>query len=89
MTEITGTGPASEFMNYGEELAILSHGTGVLALDFDGYRPCHNSDEVIQKTGYQPDHDLEAPASSVFCRKGSAVIVPWEEAEAQMHCLKK
>ena len=89
MTEITGTGPASEFMNYGEELAILSHGTGVLALDFDGYRPCHNSDDVIQKTGYQPDHDLEAPASSVFCRKGSAVIVPWEEAEAQMHCLKK
>ncbi len=86
---INGSGPVSEFMNYGEELAEFTGGRGTAGLRFSGYRPCHNQEEIIKEKGYCPDSDTEQPSYSVFCSKGAAVAVNWQEAEEKMHCLKK
>lgn len=86
---ITGRAPAAHLSDFAAELASFTHGTGCLTLTFDGYEPCHNSDAVIEASGYSPDADLENPASSVFCAKGASILVPWQEAEALMHTEKK
>lgn len=86
--KIQGQGPVSEMMNYGEELAVLTRGRGSVSFRFDGYRPCHNQDEVVARRGYEADHDLENPSYSVFCSKGAAITVNWDQAESYMHCLR-
>ena len=86
--QIQGNGPVSELMNYGEELAGFSKGRGTVSFRFSQYRPCHNPDEVIARLQYHPDADLENPSYSVFCSKGAAVVVKWDEAERYMHCLR-
>ena len=86
--KIQGQGPVSEMMNYGEELAVLTRGRGSVSFRFDGYRPCHNQDEVVARRGYEADHDLENPSYSVFCSKGAAITVNWDQAEGYMHCLR-
>lgn len=83
---IEGRGPVRTFMNYSEELAILSKGRGKVSFLFDGYDKCHNSDEVIEEIGYDKNSDIEYTSSSVFCSKGSGFIVPWDEADNMMHC---
>ena len=86
--EISGQGPVSEFMNYGEELAGLTKGRASVSFRFSGYRPCHNQEEVVRQTGYNPDSDTENPSYSVFCSKGTSFVVNWDQAEEYMHCLK-
>ena len=48
-------------------------------------RPCHNAQQVIAESGYQPEHDLENPADSVFCAHGAGFVVPWSEVRSHMH----
>ena len=75
-------------MNYGEELAGLTKGRASVSFRFSGYRPCHNQEEVVRQTGYNPDSDTENPSYSVFCSKGTSFVVNWDQAEQYMHCLK-
>ena len=49
---------------------LLYRGTGKLSLNFRGYEPCHNAEEVIQEAAYDPEADLENPTGSVFCSHG-------------------
>ena len=51
-----------------------------------GYEPCGNTEAVVAAIGYDPERDVENPASSVFCDHGGSVTVPWNEAPAMMHC---
>ena len=67
------------------EVVGYTRGRGHLSLTLDGYRPCHNAQEVIAKTGYQPEHDLDNPADSVFCAHGAGFVVPWSEVRSHMH----
>ena len=46
---LTGTVPVSEMRDYPMEVAAYTKGRGRLSLTVDGYRPCHNADEVIEK----------------------------------------
>ena len=55
-----------------------------LSLTLDGYRPCHNAAEVIEAAGYEPEHDLDNPADSVFCSHGAGFVVPWEQVRSHM-----
>lgn len=54
-------------------------------MSFDGYEPCHNTEEVIEKSGYIAELDTEHPASSVFCSHGVGTIIPWDEVRSYMH----
>ena len=84
---LTGVVPVVTFMNYGSQLASLTQGKGSLHLTFAGYGRCHNEKEVIDRIGYNKDADFVYTSSSIFCSKGQAYSVPWDEAEENMHCL--
>jgi len=86
---IRGRAPTATLSEFRFDLASFTHGTGVLTSRFDGYEPCHNAKEVIETVSYHPDSDLDNPATSVFCAKGTSFVVPWNEAEAMMHTEKK
>lgn len=82
---VTGRAPASEMMDYAQQLCDFSRGRGVLSLRLEGYAPCHNTPQVIEQIGYERERDAAHPAGSVFCSHGSGYLVPWQEAPAHMH----
>ncbi|MDU5110208.1 MAG: TetM/TetW/TetO/TetS family tetracycline resistance ribosomal protection protein [Clostridium sp.] len=85
---ITGRGPVSTFMDYSAEILTFTKGKGSINLIFDGYDVCHNSEEVIERLGYNKNADIEYSSSSVFCSKGQGFVVPWDKVEEYMHCDK-
>ncbi|MDE7178007.1 MAG: TetM/TetW/TetO/TetS family tetracycline resistance ribosomal protection protein [Lachnospiraceae bacterium] len=82
---LTGTVPVSEFGGYQTQLLSYTGGKGKLALSLKGYEPCHNAAEVIDRIGYEAEHDTENPCGSVFCAHGAGVIVEWDRVEEYMH----
>ena len=82
---IRGTGPVSKFMDYPEEVISYTGGKGVVSLRENGYRPCHNAQEIIEKIGYQKERDLENPSSSVFCSHGAGFEVKWQDVDQMRH----
>ena len=77
------------FMDYSLEFQALSKGKGGLSLMYGGYDVCHNSEEVIERIGYNKDADPEYTSSSIFCAKGVGYSVKGDEVVNYMHCLKK
>ena len=71
--------------SYPMEVVSSTRGRGHLNLTLDGYRPCHNAAEVIEAVDYEPEHDLDNPADSVFCSHGAGFVVPWEQVRSHMH----
>lgn len=82
---LTGTCPVVTMRSYPMEVVSYTRGRGRLSLTLDGYRPCHNAEEVIDAVGYEPEHDLDNPADSVFCSHGAGFVVPWEQVRSHMH----
>ena len=82
---LTGFAPVSTMRSYPMEVVSYTRGRGHLSLTLDGYRPCHNAQEVIEAVGYEPEHDLDNPADSVFCAHGAGFVVPWEQVRSHMH----
>ena len=76
---LTGQAPVALMQDYGREVQAYTGGLGKLSLRFAGYQPCQNADKVIEKITYDPDADLDNPSSSLFCEKGAALYVPWDE----------
>ena len=76
---LTGRAPVSLMQDYGREVQAYTGGLGKLSLRFAGYEPCQNAEEVIAEIGYDPEADLAHPSSSLFCEKGAALYVPWDE----------
>lgn len=85
---VYGEGPVASFMDYSVELASATRGSASVSMVSAGYRPCHNTDEVVERIGYDKGADTENPSSSVFCSHGAGFVVNWDEAEAYMHCLR-
>lgn len=89
---LTGTAPAAKMQGYQAVLTAYSGGNGRLFCSLKGYEPCHNTEEVIERTGYEAERDLDNPASSVFCAHGAGFLVEWQDVEQYMHlesCLDK
>ena len=82
---LTGRAPVSEMMHYPVEVASYTHGKGLLSYTFYGYLPCHNEEEVIEETGYDPVADLENSPDSIFCSHGAGFLVPWDRVSDFMH----
>ncbi len=85
MALLTGSAPVACIRNYQKEVTAYTKGTGRLSLSLMGYRPCHNTDEVVSTIGYDPDRDLSNPSSSVFCAHGAGFPVEWYEVPDYMH----
>ena len=82
---LTGFAPVSTMRSYPMEVVSYTRGRGHLSLTLGGYRPCHNAQEVIAAIGYEPEHDLDNPADSVFCAHGAGFVVPWDQVRSHMH----
>ena len=82
---LSGKAPVSAMQNYAAELSAYTRGFGKLEIAEAGYYPCHNSDEIVFETGYDPEADLRDPAGSVFCEHGAGLYVNWDEVEDYMH----
>ncbi|MDY4976839.1 MAG: translation factor GTPase family protein [Clostridia bacterium] len=84
-TEIRGEAPVVCVMEYPKEVAAFTKGMGDCVLEYCGYQPCHNPEEVIAQRAYCPDQDVEHTADSVFCSHGRGFTVPWDQADGYMH----
>ncbi len=82
---LTGSVPVSEVGGYWTEVAAYTGGRGRFSCAVEGYRPCHNADEVVAGSGYDPGRDADNPAGSVFCAHGAGFNVPWDQVRAHMH----
>ena len=82
---LTGTVPVSEFGGYQTKMLSYSGGKGRLFTRLKGYEPCHNAEEVIERTGYEAEHDTDNPCGSVFCAHGAGFVVEWDQVESYMH----
>ncbi|WEV66176.1 TetM/TetW/TetO/TetS family tetracycline resistance ribosomal protection protein [Bifidobacterium sp. ESL0764] len=83
--ELEGAAPVSEMRDYAMEVNAYTHGQGSLTCVFAGYRPCHNADEIIKQTGYDPETDLENTPDSVFCAHGAGYAVKWNKVPDFAH----
>ncbi|MCI8992100.1 MAG: GTP-binding protein [Eubacterium sp.] len=82
---LTGTVPVATMQEYHKDLAAYTHGKGKLLCRFTGYCCCHNEKEVLESIGYDPERDVENPASSVFCANGGGYTVEWDKVTEHMH----
>ncbi len=85
---LCGTGPVSEFMDYAEEVRAYTGGRGMISFRDGGYRECHNTQEVIERIGYEKERDLDNPSSSIFCSHGAGYEVKWDEVDAARHIIE-
>ncbi len=82
---LRGRVPASEIAGYQQTLISYTGGAGRISCTPSGYAPCHNADEVIAESGYDPERDTDNPADSVFVSHGGSDIVRWDEVTEHMH----
>lgn len=82
---IKGSAPASEMQGYAREVTRYTRGGGRLSCSLSGYLPCHNSEEVIAASAYNPDADADNPCDSVFCSHGAGHTVRWNEVPGRAH----
>ena len=82
---LKGLVPASELGDYAQTLAAYTQGRGNLQISLHGYLPCHDSEAVIARAGYDPEADVENTPDSVFCAHGAGFTVKWDQVKAHMH----
>ncbi len=82
---LTGTAPVATMQNYHKEVVSYTKGLGRLSCTPAGYRPCHNAEEVIRASGYDPERDTQHPCGSVFCAHGAGFVVSWDKVWDYMH----
>ena len=82
---LAGEAPVATIRSYQKELSAYTGGKGKMSCQLCGYRPCHNTEEVVAQIGYDPDLDYAATADSVFTAHGSGYIVPWNEVADHVH----
>ena len=82
---LEGEAPVAQMRDYAMDMNAYTHGRGHLSCVFAGYRPCHNADEVIEQSAYEPESDLENTPDSVFCAHGAGYPVKWYKVPEFMH----
>ncbi len=82
---LTGNCPVATMRSYATELRAYTKGMGKITMTVGEYAPCHNSEEVIERIGYNPELDERNTPNSVFCKAGSGYVVPWYDADEAMH----
>ncbi|HEX9062234.1 MAG TPA: NYN domain-containing protein, partial [Clostridia bacterium] len=85
MAVLVGSAPVITMNNYQKEVAAYTKGFGKLFCSLKGYEPCHNTEEVMESIGYDPERDMGNPTGSVFCEHGAGFLVDWYEVKDYMH----
>lgn len=82
---LTGSAPVVTMRDYQTEVISYTKGRGRLSCTLEGYKPCHNQEEIVKEVGYDSERDLDNPTGSVFCAHGAGFVVKWDEVENYMH----
>ena len=85
ITVINGRGPAVTLNEYAGKVREYTRGKGQISLIPAGYEVCHNTEEVLENTGYDPEKDIKNTPDSVFCYQGAGTVVSWKEVPNHMH----
>lgn len=85
MAVLTGRAPVSTMRDYPAEVAAYTRGRGRISCTVAGYDTCHNAQEVIAESGYEPTRDLDNTPDSVFCAHGAGTVIPWDRVREYMH----
>lgn len=85
MSIITGYAPVVTIREYQQEVRAFTKGLGKISCTFKGYYPCHNQEEIIEKTGYDSELDRNNPTGSVFCAHGAGFYVTYDMVREYMH----
>ena len=85
LSVITGKAPVSCMQDYQTKVTAYTGGQGHITCEPAGYQVCHNTEEVLAKSIYDPERDIRNPASSVFCAHGAGFVVEWDSVEFFMH----
>lgn len=85
MSILKGSAPVATMRNYQKDVHSYTRGMGHLTCNLKGYYPCHNGEEILEASTYDPECDLQNPTGSVFCSHGTGFVVPWYEVENHMH----
>ncbi len=85
MSVLTGSAPVVTIRGYQKDVTEYTKGLGRLSCTFRGYAPCHNTQEVLERTAYDPQSDLANPSASVFCAHGAGFLVEWYDVKDYMH----
>lgn len=72
---IVGRVPVSTFIEYPSTLASFTKGKGLISFNLDGYDTCHNTEEVIEKIGYDPKSDKDHTSHSIYVSHGKTFSV--------------
>ena len=80
-----GSVPVATMRDYAREVASYTKGHGRLSCSLQGYEPCHNTEEVMTQTDYDPEADTANPTGSVFCAHGAGFQVPWDQVSEYAH----
>lgn len=84
-TLIKAEAPVATFIDYPLTLASFAKGKGSVMMKPAGYKPCHNTDEVVEQMGYNPEQDLENTPNSIFFAKGAGYEVKWYDVDRLHH----
>ena len=85
MAVLTGRAPVSTMRDYPTEVAAYTRGRGRISCTVAGYDTCHNAQEVIEESGYDPTRDPDNTPDSVFCAHGAGTVIPWDRVRDYMH----
>lgn len=85
ITILIGRAPVSAMNSYMKEVIAYTRGQGELCFTLAGYDICHNEEEVLAGSRYNPDSDMRNPSSSVFCSHGAGTVIPWYEVPSYAH----
>ena len=84
-TVIAGRAPVATLHDYVTEVISYTKGKGRLSCVSDGYSECHNAEEIILASGYDPEADLDNPPHSVFCSHGAGTVINWRDVDSMKH----
>ena len=82
---LSGLVPAAELGDYADQVAAYTQGQGQLQVTLQGYEKCHNTAQVVEALGYDPESDLDNTPDSVFCAHGAGFTVKWNQVREYMH----
>ena len=85
LTIIEGKAPVSLMRNYQREVVAYTKGRGKLTCSPAGYELCHDEEEVVARSSYDPELDSGQPTGSVFCAHGAGFYIPWYLVKNYMH----
>lgn len=66
--------PVATMRNYQQEVHSYTKGTGRIICSLKGYYPCHNEEEVLENSWYDPDADIANPSASYFAAMEAVLL---------------